>query len=264
MTVKSALKKYKRHRKLKKTGYLSDQLGITNRYVREKENWDKHIENSKTFILKSSQTKEKGKIVVLGSGWLLDLPLAYLSKMFHEVILVDITHPIPIKKRIAQYPNVSLEYADITGGMVDYFYNTLRKLKKQKQNTILPAISSFEYSLPPNTDFVISLNIMCQLQILLVDYIKQFKVYTNKDLEDIIKIIQQKHIRMLPKNKTCLITEVEEEILDIKDQTIGVNPLILVDLPQGHFSQNWKWKFDSLMTYREDFKTYLNIQAIDL
>lgn len=68
---------------------------------------------------------------------------------------------------------------------------------------------------------------------------------------------------MLPKGKSCLITDIEEEILDEKDQLVGMNPLIRVDLPTGNFFTNWQWKFDSLMTYRDDFKTFFNTTAID-
>ncbi len=68
---------------------------------------------------------------------------------------------------------------------------------------------------------------------------------------------------MLPKGKSCLITDVEEEILDEKNSLIGTNPLMQVDLPKGNFSTIWKWKFDSLMTYKDDVKTYFNTKAID-
>ena len=65
------------------------------------------------------------------------------------------------------------------------------------------------------------------------------------------------------KNKTCLITDVEEEIISTDDDLIGVNPLLHIELPEGNFSEQWQWKFDSKMTYRDDAKTYFNTKAID-
>lgn len=258
MPVKNIFIKLNEYRKLQKMEYIYDQQGILNRYVREKENWDKHIHESKEFILKSAQTKAKGKVVILGSGWWLDLPIEELSKMFKEVILIDIIHPVSIRRRASKFPNVNLLNEDITGGLIDLFY---KKLKKK--NRIIPVLDSFNYSLPKDADFVISLNILCQLHIILVDYIKTFNLYTDKELKEINKFIQLSHINMLPKNKSCLITDIEEEILDLKDKIVGVNPLILVDLPEGYFSKKWQWMFDSMMTYREDYKTYFNTQAID-
>jgi hypothetical protein len=75
--------------------------------------------------------------------------------------------------------------------------------------------------------------------------------------------IQQSHIRILPEGKSCIITDIEEEILTETNQTIGIKPLVLLNLPKGNFSSLWQWKFDSLMTYNDDVKTFFNTTAID-
>jgi hypothetical protein len=258
MSFKDILYNYQESKKLRKMKFTSDQLGIMNRYVREKENWDKHIQESKDFILRSANSKEKGKVVVLGSGWLLDVPLQELSEMFREVILIDIVHPKPVVKKISKYSNVTLLKADITGGMIDYIYENANKKEK-----LLVPIHTFSFNLPENTDFVISLNIMCQLHIILADYLKNISFFSDKELKEFDKNIQIAHLKILPEKKTCLITDIEEEILTKDDQTIGVNPLIHVDLPAGNFSKVWQWEFDSKMTYRDDYKTFFNTQAID-
>ena len=48
-----------------------------------------------------------------------------------------------------------------------------------------------------------------------------------------------------------------------KNNVIGVNLFIHVDLPEGNFSQQWQWKFDSKMNYRDSNKTYFNTKTID-
>jgi hypothetical protein len=246
-----------------KMQYFSDQEGIMRRYIHEKYNWDLHLKKSKDFILKSAKTKRKGKVVVLGSGWLLDLPLDELSKQFNEVILVDIIHPKQILHKLKDYPNVITVREDITGGLIDYIYHNLKSDKKKKQITLLTLANSFSFSLPKNTDFVISLNIMCQLHIILTDYIKRYYKLSDGVLQNLITQIQLSHIKMLPKGKSCLITDIEEEILTKKNQTIGIKPLIQIDLHKVNFSSSWQWKFDSLMTYKDDVKTFFNTIAID-
>ena len=183
---------------LQKMQYLSDQQGIMRRYIREKENWDLHLKKSKSFILKAAETKQKGKMVVLGSGWLLDLPLDDLSKQFKEIILVDIVHPKQILRKIENYSNVTTIKADITGGLINFIYHTLKTDKKKKQKTLLTSAELFSFSLPENTDFVISLNVMCQLHIILIDYIKRFNAYSDSELKNLVTQIQQSHINMLP------------------------------------------------------------------
>lgn len=244
--------------KLHKMGFVQDQNGIIRRYEREKHNWNDHLTRSKNFILKSTEEKDKGTCVVLGSGWLLDLPLDELSEMYSEVLLIDLIHPKAVMHKVQKLSNVECIYEDITGGLVDLFYKSLPK------NRLLPeTLKAYRYKLPDRTDIVISLNVLCQLHILLLDYVKRFSVYNENELTQMERIIQESHLEILPKNKTCLITDIEEEILDEKDEIIGINPLIHVDLPEGNFSQQWQWRFDSNMTYREDAKTFFNTKAID-
>lgn len=264
MNFKIFVDNFYSNRMLQKMQYLSDQQGIMRRYIQEKKNWDIHLKKSQQFILKSCETKKKGKLVVLGSGWLLDLPLDNLSKQFNDIILIDINHPKQVLQKIKNYSNVTAVKSDITGGLIDYIYRTLKTYKKKNRKTLLTSANFYSFSLPINTDFVISLNVMCQLHIILIDYIKKFKTYSDSELKNLLTQIQQSHINMLPKGKSCLITDIEEEILTEKDQAIGINPLIQVDLPIGNFTSNWQWKFDSLMTYREDVKTFFNTTAIDL
>ena len=242
--------------KLHQMDYIPDQQGIMNRYFREKENWDLHIKHTKEFILESAKTKKKNRAIVLGSGWLLDLPLEELAVQFKEIILIDIIHPKQILKRIKKYKNVKLINDDITGGLIDFCY------KNKKNKTLITTIDSFHYYLQ-DADFIVSLNIMCQLHIILIDYLKKYNQYTNQEINLIEKHIQQSHLNILPNGKSCLITDLEEEIYDEENNLLGVNQLIHIDLPISENTLRWTWKFDTKMTYRPDSKTYFNTIAVD-
>ena len=257
MNIDSKIRKIKEKIKLHSMQYVSDQEGIMRRYIREKQNWDYHLKEIKDFILESANTKAKNKVVVLGSGWLLDLPLKELSEIFNEIVLIDIYHPKQIQRKIREFSNVSLQTDDITGGLIDFFY------KNKKKKTLISSVDSFKYLLPKDTDFVISLNILCQLHLILLDYLKRFGAYTKQELKALEKQIQISHLGILPQNKTCLITDFEEEIYDEDNTLIGINPLLHFNLPKGNFSKKWQWKFDSLMRYRPDAKTFFNTIAID-
>jgi len=264
MFLKKPIQNLNNSLKLSKMKYLSDQKGIINRYIREKEGWDEHNVHCKNFILESAESKMKGKAVILGSGWLLDVPLEELSRQFKEVVLIDINHPPQVLKKIEQYENVRVKKADITGGLIDYVFNTIKTDKKDKTKTLLTAGELFSYSLPASVDFVVSLNVMTQLNILLTDYMKSSKLYADGELQQFAMQVQESHLNILPKEKSCLITEYEEELYDENDQLLGVNPLIFVDLPKSKLAETkWKWKFDSSRTYKEDVKTWFNVVALD-
>ncbi|OFX88266.1 MAG: hypothetical protein A2W99_09950 [Bacteroidetes bacterium GWF2_33_16] len=249
---------------LQKMQYLSDQQGIIRRYMREKEGWDLHLENSKRFILESSKSKIKGKVLVLGSGWLLDCPIDELSRDYKEVILADINHPKQIIKKTKHLANVQFIKDDLTGGLIEFIYRNIKPGKKYLLNSFITEIKSFSYAIPDDIDFVISLNILSQLSIIISDYLKTMSLFSQNELNEISAVINQSHTISLPKNKTCLICDFEEELFDEDDKLIGVNPLIFSNLPLGNFSEKWKWKFDSSMTYRDEIKTFFNVSATDL
>ena len=80
--------------------------------------------------------------------------------------------------------------------------------------------------------------------------------------ESIVQIIKENiklHKMGFVKDQPGILNQYlnEKEILDKKNNVIGVNPFIHVDLPEGNFSQQWQWKFDSKMTYRDNKKQTL-------
>jgi hypothetical protein len=261
--VKEFLKKINSALILQKMQYNSDQQGIMSRYLREKEGWDIHLTNTKKFIIQSSPTKKKGKVLVLGSGWLLDCPINELSSNFDEVVLVDIIHPKQVIKKHKHLSNVTFVNADLTGGLIEYIHKNIKPGKKYLLSSLLSEISHFSNSMPADFDFVISLNLLSQLSIIITDYLKRVSTFSETELNEIAAVIQQNHINSLPKDKCILISDFEEELYDEDDKLLGVNPLLFIDLPKGNSTEKWQWKFDSSMTYRDDIKTYFNVIAID-
>jgi len=186
-----------------------------------------------------------------------------LSQNFHEVILADILHPKQIIKKTNTLSNVHFLKEDLTGGLIEFIYKNIKPGNKYLLNALIPEIKSFSYPIPDDIDFVISLNIVSQLSVIITDYLKSLNTFSENELKEIATVIQQTHVNSLPKNKTCLICDVEEELFDDENKFIGVNPLVFSELPFGNFSEKWKWKFDSSMTYRDDIKTYFNVIAVD-
>jgi len=249
---------------LRKMGMLKSQKGILNRYFRESDGWEDHLEQTRKFMLQSAESKIKGTAAILGSGWLLDVSLESLAGAFQQLHLYDIHHPPQIRKKVEKLDNVELFQTDLTGGVIEDAYRAVKRYRKRGEKTLINALAnaSFHFAHPP--DFIASVNIMNQLNILVTEYMKTKKIYTDRELLELDRKIQQNHLNILQKGKSCLITDYEEELYDPKNQFIGSNPLIHVTLPKGRMKRQWQWQFDTQMRYREDARTYLNVVAIDI
>ncbi len=247
---------------LAKIGYYHDQKGILNRYLREVQNWNFHLEKSKSAIADGITGKARNKVIVLGSGWLLDVPLEELAKSFQEVWLADIYHPPQIIKKASQFPNIRFIQVELTG-MAEQVYNSIKVYRKSKYKT---PDREFNSTIPIDLnsyDYVISCNILDQLDIILTDFLKENNIYSTEEIELIIKKIQKTHLDSLPLNKTTLICDLEELLVNADDQIISKRPLVHVSFP-GSVIESWIWKFDTQMTYYPDFNTYFKVGVLYL
>jgi hypothetical protein len=141
---------------LRGLGYLDEALDMRRRAKRNRQAWQPHLDRTRRFVLSSAeQCRDRGRAVILGSGLLLDVPLAELSALFGEVVLKDVVCLPEIRKQIATYTNVRFVEHDVTGVAERLYRN------RQQGNHQLPEIS------PPTGDddagLLVSLNILSQL-----------------------------------------------------------------------------------------------------
>ena len=122
---------------IRRMGFIKDQQGIMNRFIRESSGWQTHLENSRNFISGSFHQTEAETVAVLGSGWLLDVPLEDLIRRFRHIYLVDIHHPVQIRKKTAAMNQVELVEEDLTGGAVVQIWERLRGSKRAVREKML-------------------------------------------------------------------------------------------------------------------------------
>ncbi len=252
---------------LKEMGFLSDQLGIMNRYIREEGAWENHLENTKNYILKKAkQIRNKQQIVVLGTGWLLDIPYHELSLMFSNCYFVDIWHPQQIKHKIQKYPNIQLVSYDITGGIIKNAYKAQEKYKKQGIKTSVDKLlcTPQNWGLPDSLhpDLVVSVNLLNQLDILIVDNLKKSAIYSEEELQKLTTKIQQIHVEALKKHRTILISDIKEIHFDDDNNITGKKTLVFVDLQK--IEKKWIWDFDLTKNYYPDRNTRFEVIAVEV
>lgn len=245
---------------LKRMGFFSDQEGIMSRYLYEQENWRPHLEQSKKVIIKFLEEKKPEHIAILGSGWLLDVPIDYLSKNIKNVYLVDIRHPRQIIHKYKDYTNVHFVLSDITGGAIENTYHALNS--KGKNIKLLSSIKPEGFKFNRQFDAIISVNVLCQLDILVLEYIRTFKGIDDNEVIALRKKIQESHMNTLKELPSCLISDYEEHIYNRTGAKVSKNSLLFTKLPKSTYEEEWEWIFDTKMTYYPNRRTNFKVKAL--
>lgn len=88
-------------------GIAAEQAAIVARALRCRQAWAPHLARCRGFVAAAAGRCEgRGRVVVLGSGALLDIPLAALSRGFAEVVLVDAAQPLHARLLARRLGNV--------------------------------------------------------------------------------------------------------------------------------------------------------------
>ncbi|OFY66781.1 MAG: hypothetical protein A2V46_13895 [Bacteroidetes bacterium RBG_19FT_COMBO_42_7] len=241
--------------------YYNYQRGLIFHHLEEEGSWNSHLKNCRNFILKSVDFYKPSKITVLGSGWLLDLPLKELNDTVAEINLVDIIHPPEVKEQAAGLKRVVLVEEDITGGLIEEVW------KKSHNKTFLNRLNSLEvieipeYQPEFDPGMVISLNILTQLESLPLEFLKKRSRKSEESYLQFRKEVQSKHIAFLKKHKSVLITDISEIITE-NSGNIRENPSVVTDLPEAKFKDEWTWNFDHRKSDYYRKRSVFNVLAL--
>lgn len=95
--------------------YLAEAIGLWGRGERQRRAWAPHLANSQNLIdTYIDDVTRRRTVVVLGSGPLFDVPIEALGRTFKRVVLVDRAHLSTIRPRLHRYPNVELDWRDLS------------------------------------------------------------------------------------------------------------------------------------------------------
>jgi hypothetical protein len=199
----------------------------------------------------------------MGSGWLLDVPLKSLSKRFKKVLLLDIHHPPQIRKKIEEFKNVVAQEVDLTGGAVKFAWKLRKKNEEFYSKYVLedfePEIPELEYK----PDAFISLNLLNQLDIHIVDFIKKkHSCFMPDEYRRFRRVLQEFHIQWISSQPGCLISDMIETTESTGGETISKN-LVHADLPEFKRAEEWIWDFDLAGTYNEKKQTRFTVRALE-
>lgn len=240
-------------------GFDIDQEGIIQRYSREKEAWQSHLKLSQNAIIESIKLYKPSTIAILGSGWLLDVPIEFIVHNCTHCYLIDIKHPNQIKHKLSKYNNITIIEDDITGGIARQIW---QQYESERTITKLERFDNTMYNLPQKVEMVISLNILNQLDILLCDFITDNSNLTDNEIISFRTSIQSNHIKMLSKQTFCLISDFEETAIDSNNGNSETRKTVLCEFPKTNHSEEWIWNFDSKGYYYPDKHVLFKVKAL--
>jgi len=242
-------------------GYYNYQQGLIFRHLNQGSGWDTHLGRCRDFILKAIETVKPSVITVLGSGWLMELPLAELAEKTEEIVLVDIVHPPEVIEQTKRLENVKLTEDDVSGGLIEEVWKKAGKKNVFNRLSSLEDIVIPEYTPTENPGLVISLNILTQLETLPEKLLRRKSKATDKEFTDFKKKIQERHIGFLKKYPSILISDVTEVVFDSTGTRTEKNTL-LAEIPEGRIREEWIWDFDLLHADYNRQKSQFKVAAV--
>jgi len=248
---------------LTRMGYYNYQDGLIYRHLNQEGGWDYHNERCRSFILKALGIYKPVKVTVLGSGWLLDLPVAEMVDLTEEICLVDIVHPPDVINQTGKYKNIELIEQDISGGLIEEVWQKSKGYSFIKKMKSIGSIHIPEYKPVNEPGMVISLNILTQLESLLIDFIRKRSKIGEEDFDHFRAEIQKKHLDFLKKFNSVLITDIAEVFIDSSGNKT-TSPTLFTELPAGQYTEEWDWHFDLVRSDYYKKRSVFKVAAIIL
>ncbi|KQP50226.1 hypothetical protein [Methylobacterium sp. Leaf108] len=215
-------------RDVRRLGYVRDSIWLLSRSRRCRAAWRPHLDLSRAFVVESiGGLPRRHTAVVLGSGLLDDVPLEALAEAFRSVVLVDLVHPWPARRRARRYRHVRLVDADLSGS-IDWLLG--------RRSDLAPALPDLCRS--PDVDLVISANVLSQLAILPLDTFEA----RGRVPPDLGARIVRAHLDGLAglAARVCLLTDVEQVAEDRGGQAVACEDLLFgITMPEP--DRRWDW-----------------------
>jgi len=214
---------------VRRLGLLAESIAISARYRRCATAWAPHLAATRQAILDAiARTSRRRTALIMGSGALLDVPLAELADAFERVLLVDIVHPWSARLRTRHFPQVTHVTDDVTG--------TLEAVARGELTKARP----FAPLADPEVDLAVSLNLLSQIPV--VSARRLDGRIDESRLASAVQDLVKAHLADLDRSgaATLLVSDVERVVIDRDGREIERTSLI-ADLPEPRGDREWWW-----------------------
>lgn len=212
-------------------------LDVEARYKRCAAHWEPHLERTRAVILRAARmATNRRKAIVFGAGLLHDIPLAELSDLFEEVVLVDVVHSRSCQTRSALFTNVHRVQADVTG-------TASHLVEARKTRAPLQKIEPILFAEDAGVDFTVSVNLLSQLGCAPAAFLASS--HTPHEIRVFQRHLVESHLQYLRRcaGHSALITDVAWSSLPLN--RAGAAPKkrreVLHQVPLPEPAEAWDW-----------------------
>ncbi len=242
---------------VRRMDYLSEAIGMRNRYQRNRAAWQPHLENTRRFVIAAADgCRKRSRAVILGAGLLLDVPIEELTAMFEEVVLMDIVFLPEVRRVVKRFGNAKIVRHDVTNMAQRLHENTLHGVRE------LPAATP-GVPIDEDTGFVVSLNILSQLWVVPRAYaLRRLKHIDEEELDGWCRQVVESHHAFLTSLScsVCLVADHEFVKRDREGTIVGRASTVWgLTLPEPHAS--WTWNIAPMGERRPYLSKELNVGA---
>lgn len=228
---------------LSRMGYYDYQSRLIFRHLGQEDGWDGHLTKCRNFILGAVETVKPEIVTVLGSGWLLDVPLAEMLVSVKKINLVDVVHPPDVLQQAATFGKVNIINDDVSGGLIAEVWERMQGYSFLKKKKTLSDIAVKVWEPGFETGMVISLNILTQLEALPIAWIRKKASVSDTEYDQLRLEVQKSHLRFLSERRSVLISDTEEVFSGPGAEHEAVRTA-LAAFPHGEKEDEWQWDFD--------------------
>lgn len=248
---------------LNRMRYYDYQHGFIHSHIYQEGGWETHQEKCRRLILKAMDLYKPKKVTALGTGWLLELPLAEMLEKTDEIVLVDIIHPPDVYRQTEGMKKIRLVEEDVTGGLIEEVWKIAGKRTFLNKLSSLDQIVIPDYNPEEDPGLVLSLSLLTQLEYLPLRLLKAKSRASETDFEHFREKVQMSHMRFLSKHKSLLITDITAVYTDVNGNTTE-KKTAFAEMPAGKINEEWIWDFDLKFSDYNRKRSVLKIYAVIL
>lgn len=214
----------------RKEGYLYHAIALAHRARRCEKYWQTHLEHCREQVAKIPSAE---KLVVFGSGLLLETPLEILVQKFNQITLVDIVHTKETRAKVERFcqslkTRISLVEMDLNK---DFFTE--------------------------KAEFYISANILSQIAFVSTQKWLKEQI-AEEEIEKRTADLQARHLEQLlnVSNHGMVFSDFQMQILDLQNKVIEEKSTVAESL-KLKWSKTWSWDLAPAPELSKDYSVRL-------
>jgi hypothetical protein len=217
---------------MRRLGLVGDAVALWSRATRQRQAWAPHEARCHGIVDEATAgLARRNTALVLGSGLLRDVPLAFLLERFERVILVDAVHLWPARWR-SRDPRVTRVVADLTG------IGVMLSAGRDRPDDVLG-----RFRADPTIDFVLSANVLSQMPMAVERWTERHPGAATRLPGDLARTIVASHLQDLAAfdARICLLTDTRHREIARDGTMLDETDLLRGEtLPEPDDAWNWE------------------------